>query len=120
MAAIVDLESSAIGAALLNAEAAALVFGDLHQTDFENGALGELFAQLQSLWQQHGNLDAALASTVPGKELALQCAESTPSISKSNVGIWVRTISERAAARRAQSIALAMASGDATLEELQV
>lgn len=120
MAAIVDLESSSIGAALLNAEAAALVFGDLHQTDFENGALGELFSQLQSLWQQHGKLDAALASTVPGKQLALQCAESTPSISKSNVGIWVRTISERAAARRAQSIALAMASGDATLEELQV
>ena len=116
---IVNLESAALGAAILNEEAAAMVFGDLKPQDFESSELGSLFGELQALWQQHGKLDSALASTVKNKELALQCAESTPSVSRGNAAIWVKAISDRATARRVQSIALGMATGEAALDELQ-
>lgn len=115
----VNLETAALGAAMLNPEAAALVFGSLKAQDFENAELGGLFSQLQKLWQQHGRLDIAMASTVPSKELAAQCAEGTPSISKENVSIWTHTIADRATARRVQSIALGMATGEPGMDELQ-
>ena len=115
----VNLETAALGAAMLNPEAAALVFGSLKAQDFENAELGGLFSQLQKLWQQHGRLDIAMASTVPSKELAAQCADGTPSVSKENVSIWTHTIADRAMARRVQGIALGMATGEPGMDELQ-
>ena len=115
----VNIESAALGAAILNPEAAAEVFGSLEKADFENAELGALFAQLAGIWHAEGRLDIALAASVQSKELAVRCAEAAPSISKSNAAVWVRTIADRAAARRAQSIALGLASGTPTLDELQ-
>lgn len=114
-----SVEAAAIGAAVLSEEAAAAVFGDLTPGDFEDGQLSGIFESLQQIWHRDGRVDTAALSLIQNKELAIRCAESVPSAGQAAVRQYVRAIAERATARRVQGIALGMATGENSLEQLQ-
>lgn len=112
-------ETAALGAAILDNDAAAAVFGDLSEEDIQDPELRPVFAAVKDIWQKAGRLDLAMVAQIQNRETAVFCAETVPAINKEAVGQYVKAVAEAAIARRVQSIALSMATGEPGLEELQ-
>lgn len=111
-------EAAALGAAVLSETAAAIVLGGLAAADFTVQAYGDAFAEIQALWHRDGRIDGATVGALPSAEVVLRCAEFVPALSEAAVNGYVRQVADAAKVRRAQAIALSMATDGATADEL--
>jgi len=111
-------EAAALGAAVLSEVCAAMVFTQLAAEDFTLQAYGDAFREMQSLWQRDGRIDAATVGRLQCAALVIQCAEFAPSINESACEIYIKHISDEAKVRRAQGIALGIATDGTDPDEI--
>lgn len=114
----VNAESAAIGAALISDGCAGMVFTQMSAEDFLSADLAACFEELRQVWAADGRIDVATVARCPHSDLARQCMETVPSVSEEACAVYIRHVQDGARMRRAQAIALGIATDGADPDEV--
>lgn len=112
-----EAEKAVVGNLILNEKAQAAILDEVSAEDFTAPELGALFRQLSDLYLQHRRLDAAMLSGLPDLELAMECAETVPSLS--GYPAYIARMKEHTLTSRAAAIGMKLAANGVTGEDVQ-